>query len=112
SLHDALPISLIVRDGKGSKDRSTVLPQSLIGPLRHQIRLGELLHQQGLAGGFGEVYLPNALALKYPKAAVEIAWQYLFPARNLSIDPRSGKRRRHDLTDRASQRAVSRGRRH
>lgn len=98
--------ALIVRDGKGSKDRSTVLPQSLIGPLRHQIRLVELLHQQDLADGYGEVYLPNALALKYPKAATDMAWQYLFPARNLSVDPRSGKRRRHHVMDRALQRAV------
>jgi integrase len=64
------------------------------------------LHQEDLAVGLGEVYLPDALARKYPNAAREWGWQYVFPARSLSTDPRSGKRRRHHVDEKALQRAV------
>ena len=97
---------LIIRDGKGGKDRVTVLPRSLSAPLQRQIQLVRVLHRHDMAEGCGEVYLPNALAKKYPNAATETAWQYLFPAKSLSVDPRSGTRRRHHVMDRTVQRAV------
>lgn len=95
-----------VRDGKGERDRITMLPQALKEPLRQQIVSVRQLHQRDLQKGFGEVYLPYALDRKYPKAAREFAWQYLFPADKLSVDPRSGKVRRHHLSEQIVQRAV------
>ena len=89
--------NIIVRSGKGDKDRSTMLPQQLIPELKRQIARVELMHEQDLADGFGEVYLPNALNRKSPGAAKEIAWQYLFPASRIGKDPRSGVFRRHHL---------------
>tara|TARA_R110001592_G_scaffold272904_2_gene539765 strand:+ start:1798 stop:2739 length:942 start_codon:yes stop_codon:yes gene_type:complete len=89
--------NIIVRSGKGDKDRSTMLPQQLVPELKRQVAQVELLHEQDLADGFGEVYLPNALDRKSPSAAKEIAWQYLFPASRIGKDPRSGVFRRHHL---------------
>ncbi|KUJ81580.1 integron integrase [Microbulbifer flavimaris] len=89
--------NIIVRAGKGNKDRTTMLPQALTGDLRRQIGRVELLHAQDLADGYGEVYLPDALARKYPNAASEIAWQYLFPASRPGPCPRTGVVRRHHL---------------
>lgn len=97
---------LIVRSGKGDKDRITLLPGSLIEPLRSQIRRTLRQHESDLEGGYGRVYLPNALEKKYPNAATEAAWQYVFPARELSVDPRSGVRRRHHMMDRTVQKAI------
>lgn len=94
---------LIVRCGKGGKDRITLLPDRLIEPLRHQIESALHLHQSDLIKGFGSVYMPAGLARKYPSASEESAWQYVFPAPDLSIDPRSGIRRRHHLIDRTVQ---------
>ena len=88
---------IIVREGKGEKDRVTVLPQFIKGLLRDQVRLVHELHDADLKTGFGEVYLPHALERKYPSASRELAWQYLFPSRQLSQDPRSDKLRRHYL---------------
>lgn len=99
---------LIVRSGKGDKDRVTLLPDRLIAALRIQIQKVLALHQADLAGGFGEVYLPHALARKYPRAPREPAWQYLFPAATLSVDPRSGVRRRYHLVERTVQKAFKR----
>ncbi len=81
--------TITVRDGKGEKDRVTPMPDSIIPHLQRQIERVRLLHQEDLAAGFGRVYLPNALAKKYPNAAAELIWQYLFPASKLSLDPRS-----------------------
>ncbi len=97
---------LIVRDGKGSKDRITLLPDKLIQPLQTQLERAKALHQQDLQQGFGAVYLPDALERKYPNANREWAWQYVFPADKRSIDPRSDVERRHHLGETALQQAV------
>ncbi|HVF09861.1 MAG TPA: integron integrase [Abditibacteriaceae bacterium] len=97
---------VVVRDGKGQKDRHTILPQSLVPPLREQIERARLLHRKDLEDGHGEVYLPAALARKYRSAARELAWQWVFPASKLSLDPRTGARRRHHLLEDGLQRAV------
>ncbi len=98
--------SITVRDGKGEKDRIVPLPQTVIPDLRRQIERVRLLHQEDLSAGDGEVYLPYALAAKYPNAAREFIWQYLFPAPKRSLDPRSGKERRHHLDSSGLQRAI------
>jgi integron integrase len=97
---------IIVRDGKGFKDRVTVLPSALIEPLKRQIARVKVWHEQDLAAGFGRVYLPHALAEKYPNADRTFGWQYLFPAASRSVDPRSGIERRHHVGETVLQRAV------
>lgn len=97
---------ILVRSGKGNKDRVTLLPNSLLETLKLQIKAALLLHRHDLAGGFGEVYMPFALDRKYPNAGTEPAWQYLFPAAKTSKDPRSNSVRRHHLLDRTVQRAI------
>ncbi len=97
---------IIVRDGKGGKDRTTLLPASLADELRSHIAKVLTLHEKDLAEGFGAVWLPNALDRKYPKAPTEKAWQYLFPSASRSIDPRSNKIRRHHVSDSTLQKAV------
>jgi integron integrase len=97
---------LVVRKSKGNKDRTTLLPQVVIGRLKDHIQLVDSLHRQDLANGYGEVYLPFALSRKYPKAASEPGWQYVFPAAQLSTDPRSKVKRRHHVMDRSVQRVV------
>jgi integron integrase len=97
---------LIIREGKGNKDRVTMLPQSLVESLRQHLVRVKVLHEQDLKEGFGEVYLPFALARKYPSAGREWGWQYVFPAAKRSVDPRSGVVRRHHVSDQAVQRAV------
>ena len=97
---------LTLRDGKGGKDRITMLPQSLKLDLQRHLAGVRLLHGQDLAEGFGTVYLPDALQRKYPNAAREWGWQYVFPAAKRSLDPRSGARRRHHLSEDGLQRAV------
>jgi integron integrase len=97
---------IMVRSGKGNKDRTTLLPESLLKPLELQIELCLVQHKQDLANGHGEVYMPSALNRKFPEAAKEPAWQYLFPAGKLSKDPRSNTLRRHHLLDRSVQRAI------
>jgi integron integrase len=98
---------LVVRDGKGSKDSVSMLPQQLVPALRSQLALTRVLHEQDLAEGFGEVWLPDALARKYPAAPREWRWQYVFPAERRSRDPRDGKERRHHLGESAIQKAVT-----
>jgi integron integrase len=88
---------LIVRDGKGGKDRVTVLPENLMLPLRDQLVHAKSLHDADLRSGLGAVWLPDALAVKYPRAAVSWGWQRVFPSATRSIDPRSGQMRRHHL---------------
>lgn len=97
---------LLVRDGKGGKDRVTMLPAQLVEPLRVQIAWRKLLHQEDLAKGGGDVWLPAALATKYPAAPFAFGWQYVFPAASLSVDPRSGRVRRHHVDEKRIQRAV------
>ncbi len=97
---------LTIRSGKGDKDRVTVLPASLLEPLRAQLKATSLLHQHDLAAGFGEVFLPYALARKYPTAARSIIWQFVFPSATRSIDPRSKQPRRHHVHETVLQRAV------
>jgi integron integrase len=98
--------ALLVRAGKGAKDRVTMLPDQLIGPLREHLRGVRTVHRRDLAAGFGTVYLPYALERKYPNAAAAWGWQWVFPASRLSTDPRSGMVRRHHLSDSQVQRAV------
>ena len=95
-----------VRDGKGGKDRVTMLPQSLIEPLRLQLAQVKALHDADLATGMGAVWLPDALAVKYPNASKAWGWQYVFPASGFSIDPRSGTRRRHHVDEKMLQRHM------
>ncbi len=97
---------IIVREGKGLKDRSTVLPTLLLAPLREQIERVKLLHAQDVLDGYGSVYLPNALERKYPSAAKSVEWQYLFPSSRIGKDPRSGIERRHHAHQRSIQKAV------
>lgn len=97
---------LLIRDGKGAKDRVTVLPDTLCEPLRIHLARVRTLHQEDLAAGYGDVYLPFALERKYPNAGQSWAWQYVFPSRVLSVDPRSGIRRRHHADEKAIQRSV------
>ena len=97
---------LCVRDGKGGKDRFTLLPECVEQPLRNQIARVLSLHQADLRAGFGTVYLPHALARKYPSAERAPGWQYLFPAKDISLDPRSGRSQRHHIDEALVQRAV------
>jgi integron integrase len=95
---------LTVRDGKGRKDRVTVLPSSLTAPLRAQLDRVGRQHQLDLAHGLGSVELPDALERKYPRAPWEPGWQWVFPATRFYDDPRSGRRRRHHLHETILQR--------
>jgi len=97
---------IIVRDGKGEKDRITMLPTRVRGPLIRHLRKVKIMHEEDLAAGFGEVHLPYALTRKYPNAAKQWGWQYVFPALARSIDPRAQVERRHHLSDKAVQKAV------
>ncbi len=97
---------VIVHDGKGSKDRVTMLPASLINPLQQHLLRVKTLHNADLKEGFGAVYLPNALEKKYPSASKFWGWQYVFPSSKRSLDPRSGIYRRHHVDENVLQRAV------
>jgi integron integrase len=97
---------IMVRNGKGGKDRVTVLPDPVAEPLKRQIEKVRIIHKEDTLEGLGEVYLPFALERKYPNAAKAFGWQYLFPAEKVSQDPRSGKIRRHHLGEKVLQRAV------
>ena len=96
-----------VRQGKGGKDRVTVLPENLVLPLRQQMASSKALHDADLSAGFGQVWLPDALAVKYPQAARAWGWQFVFPSRQLSTDPRSGVVRRHHIQPDTVQRAIA-----
>jgi integron integrase len=100
---------IFVRGSKGDKDRTTILPQTIKGMLEKHLEGTKKLHDQDLAVGYGEVYLPDALERKYPNAAKEWGWQYVFPSSKLSVDPRSGKIRRHHISEKAIQNAVKEG---
>ncbi|MCC6472630.1 MAG: integron integrase [Burkholderiales bacterium] len=90
---------VLVRDGKGGKDRVTMLPESLVQPLQEQLGEAMRLHRIDLREGFGEVHLPYALSRKYPRAGREWGWQYVFPATKRSVDPADGVIRRHHLDE-------------
>ncbi len=97
---------ILVRDGKGKKDRSVPLPQTMIPMLRAQIEEVSRVHQNDLADGYGETSLPDALDRKYPGASRQLAWWYVFPSTQRSRDPYSGRIKRHHLDDSVIQRAV------
>jgi integron integrase len=97
---------IIVRDGKGGKDRVTMLPSSLVEPMRAQLALRQEWHQLDLAANKVDVWLPDALVIKYPNAAKEWGWQYIFAAKQYSTDPRSGNVRRHHVEEKQVQRYV------
>lgn len=103
---------IVVRDGKGAKDRVTMLPVNLANSLQRHLQRVKSLHEQDLEEGLGAVWLPDALARKYPKAAREWAWQYVFPSSRVAVDPRGAQgdgalvRRRHHLDESALQQAM------
>ncbi len=97
---------LTVREGKGAKDRRTMLPSSLVAPLQREIERVRSLHGADLREGFGRVWLPHALARKYPNAGLEPGWQYLFPSDRRSVDPRDRVERRHHLDDQVLSRGM------
>jgi integron integrase len=97
---------ILVRDGKGAKDRVTMLPESVIAPLQRQLERVRELHAEDLAAGYGSVYLPFALDRKYPSASTQWMWQYVFPSWRLSKDPRSEIIRRHHADEKPVQRAL------
>ena len=97
---------LLIRDGKGGKDRVSMLPEKLVASFRERIQWRKALHEADIAVGRGDVWLPDALAVKYPAAARAFGWQYVFPAPRFSADPRSGAVRRHHLDEKRVQRAV------
>ena len=96
----------VVRGGKGDKDRVTMFPESLreaLGAHLHRVRE---LHLRDLAAGVGEAWLPKALAVKFPGASRAWTWQWIFPSAQLSLDPESGRARRHHVSDAGIQRAI------
>ncbi|MBT8139780.1 MAG: integron integrase [Gammaproteobacteria bacterium] len=95
-----------VRDGKGSKDRLTVMPDSVVEQLHEQINHVVFIHHMDVNAGCGQVYMPFALARKYPAASVSLEWQFLFPAANRAQDPRDGQPKRHHRHVRYIQKAV------
>ncbi len=103
---------IVIREGKGNKDRITVLPENLMGPLQLQLQKARALHERDLEAGFGRVHLPHALAVKYPQADRSWAWQYVFPSPVRSVDPRPDAvtgaqlERRHHVYPESVQRAV------
>ena len=97
---------LFVRAGKGGDDRKTLLPEILHAPIKEKIERVQKMHAEDLTQGFGAVFLPGALARKYPNAATAFGWQYVFPSRNLSTDPRTGQTRRHHIDQSAIQKAI------
>ena len=98
---------ILVRDGKGGKDRVTVLPENLILPLQQQLSKAKALHDKDLADGFGQVWLPDALSVKYVGAPRTWGWQWVFPSAVRSTDPRSGMVRRHHLNATSIQKPVA-----
>jgi integron integrase len=97
---------ITVRDGKGAKDRVTMLPVNLAAQLERHLAKIKAQHEQDLEDGFGEVYLPDALARKYKSAARSWAWQFVFPSSRISLDPRTSARRRHHVDENVLQTAV------
>ena len=115
-LHEALRLrvkdldfgfkQIVVRDGKGGRDRFTVLPTKLIEPLQKQLQSAQKLHEQDLQRGLGQVEMPLALARKYPNAEKEWCWQFVFPSKSLSVNPRTDKKNRHHVSPSGLQRVF------
>lgn len=103
---DFVKREILVREGKGFKDRVTMLPAALVEPLKQHLVRVQALHEEDLAAGFGEVFMPMALDKKYPNAGREWAWQYVFPSIKRSIDPTNNVIRRHHADEKTVQRAV------
>lgn len=103
---DFARLQITVREGKGNKDRVTMLPVSVAAALRTHLENVRVLHRQSLAQGHGTVHLPDAFARKNPGAAKAWAWQYVFPAAKASVDPRNGEVRRHHVGEKNLQNAV------
>ncbi|MCC7487729.1 MAG: integron integrase [Burkholderiales bacterium] len=99
---------ILVREGKGGKDRVTMLPQAVIQPLQAHLGRVHALHKRDLAEGYGEVWLPDALSRKYPRAGCEWGWQFVFPSKNRSVDPETGAIRRHHVYPDTLHRTVKR----
>lgn len=97
---------IFIRDTKGGKDRTAILPDSILQELQEQIAYVVALHKEDIQEGFGEVYIPGALSRKYPNASKETGWQYVFPAKKLSKDPRTQKIMRHHVMESGLQKAV------
>ncbi len=97
---------IIVRDAKGGRDRVTMLPESVIEPLKQRLFRVKVLHERDLSAGYGDVELPDALACKYPCAAYDWGWKFVFPAYRYSADPRTGVIRRHHVYEDVLIRAV------
>ncbi len=97
---------ILIRDGKGGKDRVTMLPSAAVAPLAEHLQRRRVIFEDDLAAGKAEVWLPDALAKKYPNAATEWVWQYVFCSGSYSTDPRSGRQRRHHLDEKLLQRAM------
>ena len=97
---------ILVRDGKGGKDRVTMLPATVIGPLQAHLEQVRVLHDRDLAEGCGDVELPDAIARKYPRAPYEWGWKFVFPSHKRSVDPRAGAIRRHHVYENYLIRAV------
>ncbi|MCP4368250.1 MAG: integron integrase [Deltaproteobacteria bacterium] len=97
---------VFIRNSKGGKDRTVILPDSIQQELQEQIDSVIALHQMDISKGFGEVYIPAALSRKYPNASKETGWQYVFPSKKISKDPRSGKTMRHHVMESGLQKAV------
>jgi integron integrase len=97
---------ILVRDGKGGKDRVTMLPTAVVAPLRLHLQQRQALFEDDKRKGMADVFLPDALAKKYPNSATDWAWQYIFPSGSYSVDPRSGAERRHHLDEKLLQRAM------
>ncbi|MDD5199930.1 MAG: integron integrase [Terrimicrobiaceae bacterium] len=106
---DFAGLQVVVRNGKGDKDRVTTLPASLTERLREHLARAKGLHETDLAEGHGETWLPQALTKKWPKAARDWKWQYVFPSSRLTVDAHSGRVRRHHVHENALQRAVTEG---
>ena len=95
-----------VRGAKEGKDRTTIFPETIQEEMREHVEKARKIHEQDLSQGYGEVYLPEALSRKYPNASREFRWQYVFPSKKLSLDPRSSKLRRHHVLESGLQKAV------
>lgn len=99
-------LQITVRAGKGKKDRCVPMPQALVEPLKRQVQVVKKVHEKDIAAGYGSVYMPEALARKYPNAEYEFRWQFLFPASRIAQDPKSGAVHRHHIHQTVIQKSI------